>query len=56
MKKKGLPITFREALDIIGVSRNTLYAWVEEGKVPSHRVGGRILFYEAELRQWMRQR
>jgi len=43
----------KEASELLGVSRNTLYAWVHAKKVPHIRVGGHILFSVKRLEAWV---
>lgn len=43
----------KEAARLLGVSRNTLYAWVHAKKVPHIRVGGHIMFSVKRLEAWV---
>jgi hypothetical protein len=43
----------KEALRRIPVSRRTWYCWREERGLPYIRVGGRVLYDWASVRQWM---
>ena len=38
MEKHWLKIA--EAAEHVGVSRMTVYRWIRQGKLPSHKVGG----------------
>ncbi len=43
----------REASDYLGVSRETLYKYVCEEKVPAFRLGNRWKFKKTVLDRWM---
>lgn len=43
----------KAAAKLLGVSRNTLYAWVHAGLVPHIRVGSHILFSVKQLEAWV---
>lgn len=46
-------LTVDDAADILRVKPQTLYKWICERKIPSYAVGGRTLFDEAELIEWV---
>jgi excisionase family DNA binding protein len=39
----------------LGVSKETVYRWLEKGKVPAHKVGRLWKFKIAEVDEWVRQ-
>ena len=41
-------------VEYIGVSRDTIYSWLREGKMPCHRAGHLWKFKRAEVDQWLR--
>ncbi|MHB1505277.1 MAG: helix-turn-helix domain-containing protein [Sulfobacillus sp.] len=46
-------LSMPEAADMLGVSMATLRRWCRDGVVPVHRLGPRLLRFEAvELRAW----
>lgn len=50
-----LTIAFDEALGLIGVSRNTLYALLKKGKIPGARkLGSTWRFHREVLIEWLR--
>jgi excisionase family DNA binding protein len=50
-----LTIAFDEALALIGISRNTLYALVKKGKIPGARkLGSTWRFHREVLLEWLR--
>lgn len=42
-----------KAAALLGVSRFTLYRFAELGRVPSRKVGRRLLFVRWELERWL---
>jgi excisionase family DNA binding protein len=49
-----LTISFREALALTGLSRNTLYKLVKANKVPgAQKLGGWIRFHVGLLHEWL---
>lgn len=46
-------LTVKEAASILRVSKSKLYQMVKEGKVPHVSLGGRIIFPEAKLMEWI---
>jgi len=51
-------LTFTQAREYLGVSRNTLYRWIREGYVPHVQVmqGGRYSFRKATLDKWIQEK
>lgn len=39
----------KEVCATLRISRQTLTNWVEQGKIPQHKIGGRILYLENEI-------
>jgi len=51
-KKKLL--TFKEAMYVLGLSKNTLYELIRQKKIPAYRpVRGKVFFIQKELRYWI---
>lgn len=42
-------LTVKEALELLQVSRQTLYNWRKADLIPSHRINNRLYFFEDEL-------
>jgi excisionase family DNA binding protein len=38
----------------LGVSKETVYRWLEKGRIPAHRVGKLWKFKTAEVDEWVR--
>ncbi len=36
-----------------GIGRNTLYEWVNQGKIPHKRIGRVILFPRKQVQEWL---
>lgn len=43
----------RETSEYLGISRDTLYKYVFEGKIPSFKLGNRWRFKKTVLDRWM---
>lgn len=46
-------LTVKEAAAILRVSQSKLYQMVKDGKVPHVSLGGRIIFPETRLMEWV---
>ena len=47
-------LTAQQAADFLGVHRDTIYAYVRDGKIPvAGRVGRGHRFLESDLRHWV---
>lgn len=42
-----------DAAQAVGISRTTLYRWMDHGGLPYRQVGGRRLVIVCELRNWL---
>lgn len=51
MEKRYLSI--KDISEYLGLSKATLYLWVEERKVPCHKIGKVIRFDINEVNKWM---
>ena len=38
----------------MGVSKETVYRWLERGKIPAHRIGKLWKFKASEVDEWVR--
>jgi len=55
MESVERPLTTKQAAEFLGVHFKTVEKFAREGRIPAHRIGGRILrFYETELDIWLR--
>jgi PTS system nitrogen regulatory IIA component len=52
MWRSGLKVTVREAARLLDVSEKTVYRWIEQKKLPVHRVNDQYRFNRAELLEW----
>ncbi len=44
-------LTFKEVISLLGISASTLNSWKREGKIPYHKLNGRIYFKYDEITQ-----
>jgi hypothetical protein len=44
-------LSFKEVISLLGISASTLNAWKREGKIPYHKLNGRIFFKYDEIVQ-----
>ena len=44
-------LTFKEVLSLLEISASTLNSWKREGKIPYHKLNGRIYFKYSEIIQ-----
>ncbi len=42
-----------EIAEHLGVSKETVYRWLEKGKIPAHRVGKLWKFKASEVDEWV---
>ena len=47
-----MKITVREAARLLDVSEKTVYRWIEQKKLPVHRINDQYRFNRAELLEW----
>ncbi len=49
IKRNKELLTFKGVTSLLGISASTLNNWKRNGKIPFHRIGGRVLFKYAEI-------
>jgi len=42
-------LSVREAAEALGVSQKTVYRWIKDGRIPSHRLGGQHFLERSEV-------
>jgi excisionase family DNA binding protein len=47
-------MTVEEVTQYLSVTRDTLYRWLRDGRVPGHRVGRTWRFDKSELDEWVK--
>ncbi|MBK8202632.1 MAG: helix-turn-helix domain-containing protein [Bdellovibrionales bacterium] len=47
-------LSVEEIATHLGVSKETVYRWLEKGRVPAHRVGKLWKFKTTEVDEWVR--
>ena len=53
MKEPERWLSVEEIAKHLGVSKETIYRWVEKGKIPSHKVGRQWKFKASEVDRWV---
>jgi excisionase family DNA binding protein len=49
-------LTPQEAADYLGLGLNTIYIWAREGRLPSYKISGAVLRFDAnEVRAWLEE-
>ena len=43
-----------EMVEYLGVSRDTIYRWIDEGDMPSHKIGRLWKHKKDEVDEWVR--
>ncbi len=46
-------LSVQEIAKYLGISKETVYRWLERGKIPAHRVGKLWKFKTTEVDQWV---
>ncbi len=46
-------LSVREAAEILGISQKTVYRWISDGRLPSHRLGGQHFLERSEVNNLM---
>ena len=47
-----MQLTVKEVAQYLNVSEKTVYRWVNDGKIPHHRVDGQYRFNRTDLQEW----
>ena len=42
-------LSVREAAEVLGISQKTVYRWIKDGRLPSHRLGGQHFLERTEV-------
>lgn len=48
-------LSVEEIAAYLGISKETVYRWLEREKIPAHRVGKQWRFKVAEVDQWVKE-
>lgn len=46
-------LTFKEGIEYLRISQTLGYRLVREGKLPSKKIGGKIIFVKDQLDKWL---
>jgi nitrogen PTS system EIIA component len=47
-------LTIKQVSEILQVKPSTLYAWAEQGRIPSFKMNGLLRFDESEILSWVK--
>ena len=47
-------LSVQEIAQYLGISRETIYRWVESDKIPAHKVGKQWKFQVSEVNSWIK--
>lgn len=53
---KRLLVSAADAAKLLSISPRTLWSLTRQGEIPSCRLGGRVLYSEDSLREWINAR
>lgn len=48
-------LSVEEIAEHLGVSKESIYRWLERGRIPAHRVGKQWRFQVEEVNEWVRR-
>ncbi len=54
-KQLGRWLSVEEIANHLGVSKESIYRWLEKGRIPAHRVGKLWRFDAGEIDDWIRR-
>ncbi len=46
-------LNVKEVADILKVEPSTVYAWAEQGKIPSFKLNGALRFSDEDIGKWV---
>ncbi len=47
-------LTVKQVSELLKVKQGTIYAWAEQGLIPSFKINGLLRFDEDELTEWVK--
>lgn len=48
-------LSVQEIAKYLGISKETVYRWLDKGRIPAHRVGKLWKFKTSEVDEWVKQ-
>lgn len=55
MESNGRWLSAEQISEHLGVSRESIYRWLESKKIPAHRLGRLWKFQKAEVDEWVKR-
>lgn len=49
-------LNISEVTEILNISKHTLYAWTSGKRIKHRKIGGRILFHESDINEFINSR
>lgn len=46
-------LSVQEIAHYLGISKETIYRWLEKGKIPAHKIGKQWKFKVSEVDEWV---
>ena len=46
-------LSVEEIANHLGISKETIYRWLERGRIPAHKVGKQWRFLASEVNEWV---
>lgn len=47
-------LSVQEIAHYLGISKETIYRWVESAKIPAHKIGKQWKFQVSEINRWIK--
>ena len=47
-------LTVEEICEYLSVGKDTIYKWIDQRKMPAHKVGRRWMFQKSEVDHWIK--
>ncbi|NGX63476.1 MAG: Nitrogen regulatory protein [Candidatus Anoxychlamydiales bacterium] len=48
-----MDLTIDDVCELLNVSKKTIHNWLDEGKIPGYKLGGKIRFSRPEIEDWL---
>lgn len=55
MEDENRWITMREVCEYLGVTRHTIFRWMEKLEMPARKIGGNWRFKKSEIDKWIEE-
>jgi excisionase family DNA binding protein len=55
LEKRPLLVDITKLSEYLSISKNTIYSWVNQRKIPYHKVGSLLRFDVNEIDKWLQE-